>query len=70
MECWAARSGGREAVTEFPVTDLGFQGGFSAGLGVELRFCLPSISPFHNLCLSSSVGRLGLVIQIFDLFGC
>jgi hypothetical protein len=49
MECWAARSGDREIVAEFPVTDLGFQGCFSTGLGAELSFCLLSISPFHNL---------------------
>jgi hypothetical protein len=47
MECWAARSGGREAVTEFPITDMGFQGCFGTELDVELRFCLLSISPFH-----------------------
>jgi hypothetical protein len=43
----AARSSGKEAVAEFPVIDLGFQGRFSAGLGTDLSFCLPSISPFH-----------------------
>jgi hypothetical protein len=47
MECWAARLGNKEAVAKFPVTELGFQGCFSAGLGAELSFCLPSISPFH-----------------------
>jgi hypothetical protein len=47
MECWATRLGGREAVAEFSVTDLGFQGLFSAGLGAKLKFCLSSISPFH-----------------------
>jgi hypothetical protein len=47
MECWAARSGDREVVAEFPITDLGFHGDFSAGLGADLRFCLLSISPFH-----------------------
>jgi hypothetical protein len=30
------------------VTDLGFQGCFSARLGAEWSFCLSSISPFHN----------------------
>jgi hypothetical protein len=48
MEYWAARSGDKEAVVEFSVTDLGFQGRFSAGLGAKLSFCLHSISPFHN----------------------
>jgi hypothetical protein len=48
MECWAARSGNKEAVVEFSVTDLGFQGCFSAGLDAELSFCLHSISPFHK----------------------
>jgi hypothetical protein len=44
---WAGRLGRRQAVAEFLVTDLGFQGCFSARLGAELSFCLPSISPFH-----------------------
>jgi hypothetical protein len=48
MECWTAKSGDREAVAEFPVTDLGFHGGFSAGLGTDLSFCFHSISPFHT----------------------
>jgi hypothetical protein len=60
MECWAARSSGREAIIEFLVIDLGFQGCFSIGLGVELIFYLPSISPFYigdhaavrNMCIS------------------
>jgi hypothetical protein len=47
MECWAARSGDKEAVAEFPVIDLGFQGSFSAGLDADLSFCPYSISPFH-----------------------
>lgn len=47
MEYWAAKSGGREAVVEFPVIDLGFQGHFSIGLGTDLSFCLPSLSPIH-----------------------
>jgi hypothetical protein len=47
MECWAARSGDREAVAEFSVTDLGFQGHFSVGLDAKLSFCLYSISPFY-----------------------
>jgi hypothetical protein len=34
MECWAAR----EAVAEFPVIDLGFQGVFSAGLDTVLNW--------------------------------
>jgi hypothetical protein len=42
-----ARLGDREAMEEFSVTDLGFQGRFSAGLGAELSFCLHSISSFH-----------------------
>jgi hypothetical protein len=42
-----AKSSDREALAEFSVTDLGFQGRFSAELGVELSFCLHSISPFH-----------------------
>jgi hypothetical protein len=49
MECWAARLGDREAVAEFLVTELGFHGCFGTELGVELSFCLPSISPFHSL---------------------
>lgn len=38
MECWVARSGNRGAVGEFLVTDLGFQGGFNAGLDIDLSF--------------------------------
>jgi hypothetical protein len=43
-----ARLGNREAVAKFPVTELGLQGCFSAGLGAKLSFCLPSNSPFHT----------------------
>jgi hypothetical protein len=35
------------------MTDLGFQGRFSAGLGANLSFYLPSVSPFHNKVRSS-----------------
>jgi hypothetical protein len=53
MECWAAKSGGKEVVAEFSVIDLGFQGRFSAGLDADLSFCLHSISPFHTYKHSS-----------------
>jgi hypothetical protein len=33
--------------------DLGFQGRFSVGLGADLSFYLPSVSPFHNKVRSS-----------------
>jgi hypothetical protein len=36
------------------VTDLGFQGRFTAGLSIELSFCLSSISPFHKKLLSNA----------------
>jgi hypothetical protein len=35
------------------VTDMGFQGRFSAGLDADLSFYLPSIPPFHNKVCSS-----------------
>jgi hypothetical protein len=50
MECWVARSGGKEVVAEFSVIDLGFQGHFSTGLGADLSFCLHSISQFPFSC--------------------
>jgi hypothetical protein len=46
--CWVSRSSGRTTGTEFLVTNLGFQGRFSARLGADLNLCLSSVSPFHN----------------------
>ena len=51
--CWASKSSSRIARKEFLVTDIGFWGVFNielgVELGVELNFCLSSISPFHNV---------------------
>jgi hypothetical protein len=44
------------------VTNLGFQGRFSAGLGTKLSFCPPSISPFH---ISASEEPLETIVCLF-----
>jgi hypothetical protein len=69
---WASRLGGRTIGTEFLVTDLGFQGHFRAGLGVDFSFCLSSISRFHNctIIVASKVffcSRIGNKIVTFNV---
>jgi hypothetical protein len=47
MECWVAKSGGREVLAEFLVLNQGFQRLFGARLGADLSFCPSSTSLFH-----------------------